>query len=324
MLVILNATLSGIFAGIVAIGVTVLIERFGGVIGGVLGSSPTTIIPASIGFALSTKNRADLLDAMFTIPIGMLVNSGFLYIWKKVPPYLSPKFGKKTKLLMMIIISLIGWALSVGAVTVIEVIIRYRVRNSMVVLGSIAFFFQLIFGIVIALLRPVPAPKGSNKVGIITLISRGSLASIAIFISVNLSSTNGIAAGFATTFPAIFLTTMASVYWSQGEAVTIGATGPMILGGLSVSVYSIMFVMLEPILKTPSSAFVSYLVAISTCSLPVVYLLKCRQQATGLVQYELQHDMMNDETEEMEEHLENEEINSTQQNISNDKDREEE
>jgi len=34
--------------------------------------------------------------------------------------------------------------------------------------------------------------------------------------------------------------------------------------------------------------------------------------------------MMNDETEEIEEHLENEEINTTQLNISNDKDREEE
>jgi hypothetical protein len=47
------------------------------------------------------------------------------------------------------------------------------------------------------------APKGTNKVGIIALLSRGILAGIAIFISVLISNTNGIAAGMASTFPGI-------------------------------------------------------------------------------------------------------------------------
>ena len=46
--VILSAT----FAGVVATLVTIAIEKFGGTLGGVLGTIPTTIVPASYGFGL--------------------------------------------------------------------------------------------------------------------------------------------------------------------------------------------------------------------------------------------------------------------------------
>ena len=48
---------SGIFAALVAIGATVAIERLGGRIGGVLGSIPTTIVPASLGFFLPDREQ---------------------------------------------------------------------------------------------------------------------------------------------------------------------------------------------------------------------------------------------------------------------------
>ena len=41
---------SASFAALVAVGVTVAIEKWGGVIGGLLGTLPTTIVPASIRF----------------------------------------------------------------------------------------------------------------------------------------------------------------------------------------------------------------------------------------------------------------------------------
>ena len=44
---------AAIAAGLVAIVVTVLIERFGGVVGGALGTVPTTIVPAVAGMAVA-------------------------------------------------------------------------------------------------------------------------------------------------------------------------------------------------------------------------------------------------------------------------------
>ena len=46
---------SGIFAALVAVAATVAIERLGGRLGGVIGSIPTTIVPASLGFFLPGK-----------------------------------------------------------------------------------------------------------------------------------------------------------------------------------------------------------------------------------------------------------------------------
>ena len=41
--------LSALFAGIVATAVTVAIEKWGGLVGGLLGTVPSTIVPAGIG-----------------------------------------------------------------------------------------------------------------------------------------------------------------------------------------------------------------------------------------------------------------------------------
>ena len=64
---------SALFAALVAIGATVAIERFGGVVGGLLGSIPTTIIPASIGFWLTQNEVVGFQAALYTVPVGMMV-----------------------------------------------------------------------------------------------------------------------------------------------------------------------------------------------------------------------------------------------------------
>ena len=57
--IMLGPLLSGIFAALVAIGATVAIERLGGRLGGVLGSIPTTIVPASLGFFLPGRESTN-------------------------------------------------------------------------------------------------------------------------------------------------------------------------------------------------------------------------------------------------------------------------
>ncbi len=90
-------------------------------------------------------------------------------------------------------------------------------------IGISAFICQFIFGALTVYFENVPAPKGKNRVGKLTLLARGCVAALAIFTAILVSSTNGVVAGIVSTFPAIFLTTMVSVWWSQGQAVTTGA-----------------------------------------------------------------------------------------------------
>ena len=70
--------LSALFAGIVATAVTVAIEKWGGLIGGLLGTVPSTIVPAAIGMQLAGGDEV-LVTSMSIVPLGMLLNACLLY-----------------------------------------------------------------------------------------------------------------------------------------------------------------------------------------------------------------------------------------------------
>ena len=67
-----SVLLSAFLAGLVATGVTLAIERWGGLVGGVLGTVPSTIVPAAAGMHLS-GNEEELLQSMAIVPLGMLL-----------------------------------------------------------------------------------------------------------------------------------------------------------------------------------------------------------------------------------------------------------
>ena len=97
--------LYALFAGIVAILVTVAIEKFGGIIGGVLGTIPSTIIPAAAG-VYSIDGTESLRDSMSMVPSGMLMNGIFLSVWIYFPHYIKQE---KLKLISTTIFALAVW-----------------------------------------------------------------------------------------------------------------------------------------------------------------------------------------------------------------------
>jgi len=162
---------AALMAGIVATTVTVLIEKYGGVVGGILGTIPTTIIPASIGMASEGGNEA-LIVSLAIVPAGMLINAIFLSIWALLPDKLPKTWSQNSSLIFTSIISLIIWAL-VGLFT-IEIIERaidndYSPEEISIV-GII-----LVGSLGIAMCWNLkPAPKGKNSVSKKILAARGS------------------------------------------------------------------------------------------------------------------------------------------------------
>ena len=75
-------------------------------------------------------------------------------------------------------------------------------------------------------------------------------------------------AGLAAVFPAIFLTTMVSLWMSQGEAVQIGAVGPMMLGSGSVSFYAVFAAWALPALGALPGAAAAWLAAVCLVTAP--------------------------------------------------------
>ncbi len=263
----LTILFSALFAGLVATLVTIAIEKWGGIIGGVLGTVHTTIIPAAVGMYVAGD---DLGIALSIVPLGMLLNGIFLLCWVIFPR----KFN--TSLLATTIISLTIWTI-IGTLLV-------KVSESLLDiikdwhLGLIGFIILAILGVIFNW-KPRPSPVGNNKVPVKVLLVRGIAAAIAIGICVWLAGLGlPLLAGLASVFPAIFLTSMVALWISQGNDVPIGAAGPMMLGGASVSVYSLIAMWSLPSQGIIMGSILAWIGSVLLWSIPAYFWIKSRPQ----------------------------------------------
>ena len=255
-----------IFAALIAIGITLAIEHFGGKRGGLIGTLPSTIVPAALGLSTASTSIIDFQDALRMTPAGMLINALFLLCWRELPPFL-PRFGSRLRLGICTVISLLLW---LGMATLSVWI--FPAAKTIGIHASELSLFLLILGIALgiaACLKNPPAPKVKAKVGPIAILSRGLLAGFAIGVSIWLASNSGpLIAGVAAVFPAMFLTTMFTLWIAHGEHVGAGAVGPMMLGGTSVSAFALIATWSMPTFGGPWGAAFAWGVSVVIITVP--------------------------------------------------------
>ena len=267
----MNSTiiLYGVFAGLVAILVTLAIEKFGGFIGGVLGTVPSTIIPAAAGVYALEGHKA-LTDSMSVVPIGMLINGMFLGVWIILPKYIA---NDTIKLPFTVISSLCTWAV----LALLSLIIAREVTDGIIsemMLGAIGLVLLAILAVMFNL-KNRAAPKGENKVPLMILSIRGIAAGLAIAACLVLAEIGlPFVAGLASAFPAIFLTSMVALWISQGQQVPQGAAAPMMLGGASVSVYALLAMWSLPTFGIILGSVIAWFGAVGLWTIPAFLLLR--------------------------------------------------
>jgi len=282
--------LSSLMAAIVAILATVFIERSGGAIGGII-TLPTTIVPASIGIWIGVN--ADLVSfaaAMSMVPIGMLLNVLFLGSWRVLPKFLERIFSDTYLVYAVAVCSVLFWLVSAGISTVsVEYFSNFlgsiNIGICAVIIAFVLGYFAVSKGgdappgsnsvsLISIILRGVAAggdaPPGSNSVSLISIILRGVAAGGAIGLSVWIAGLGlPFISGVVSVFPAIFLTTMVSLWIAQGRSVPVGATGPMMLGSTSVSIYALICIVVFPSFGVWVGSLVSWLLSVILYSVPV-------------------------------------------------------
>ena len=261
--------LAALLAGLVAIAVTVAIEKFGGLIGGILGTIPTTIVPAAAFIWLADPTNSVFQSAMGMVPVGMLLNAIFLWLWRAVPPLIPNwTFGKRLATITTANLSVwfIGAAISVSLFS----------DEAPMTVGLAALLVGLILGLWITL-EHRHAPRGQNRVGPVTLAMRGVAAATAIGVAVWFSQLGSpLLAGMASVFPAIFLTSMVALWISQGEDVPSGAVGPMMLGAMSVSFYALLATHTLPEYGVMVGSILTWFASIFAISVPAALWLRFR------------------------------------------------
>jgi hypothetical protein len=247
-----------------------------------LGTIPTTILPASwglwFGVVEGIEGQKAFEMALYAAPAGMGLNALFLGLWRILPnrlrsiSWLTPftsSVGPFVSLMSLCTLSF--WAICAWIWVVCT-------RESTVphLWGIGATICILLVGL-ISTWTPYPAPKGKQPVSSIILLSRGFFAGLAIGCALCIAATGAqTLAGIASVFPAIFWTTMVSVWMSQGQAVSSGAVGPMMLGSLSVALYALSAPLLFQSMGPVFGALCAWLIAVLFGSLPAYQWLRLR------------------------------------------------
>ena len=269
---------AAIAAGAVAILVTVLIERYGGVVGGALGTVPTTIVPAVAGMA-SAQGDAELMESLSVVPAGMRVNAIFLSVWIFLPSRLEG-LPLNRSLALTAVSALVVWAVA-GTVAVLAIGSAQDGGASPESIAAAGIAMTGAFGLILGW-SPGEAPSGSESVGASVLLARGGMAATAIGASVWVAGLGyPLVAGLASVFPAIFLTSMVALWVSQGPSVPRGAAAPMLLGGGSVGVYAIVAMTAIGDYGMAMGSVVAWAVAVVGWSLPSYAFLNWRSRAVG-------------------------------------------
>tara|TARA_Y100000991_G_scaffold31788_3_gene20368 strand:+ start:183 stop:1016 length:834 start_codon:yes stop_codon:yes gene_type:complete len=268
--VLASILVSALLAGVVATAVTVAIEKWGGLVGGLLGTVPSTIVPAGIGMYLAGGEDA-LVVSMAVVPLGMLLNALFLGAWLVLPRWFS---NASHPLLLTSIGALAVWfVLGMGVWFLLQntVVGTLLTEQELAVVGlALLSFIAVWFN-----RRPQPTPKGSNAVSKTVLFARGSMAAAAIGVSVWMAGLGfPLLAGLASVFPAIFLTSMVALWLAQGPTVPQGAAGPMMLGGASVAVYANIAMWSLPAYGVVVGSVVAWVGSVLGWSIPAFLVLR--------------------------------------------------
>ena len=266
---------SAVLAGIVATAVTVAIEKWGGLVGGLLGTVPSTIVPAGIGIYLA-GSEDDFISSMMVVPLGMLLNALFLGAWLVLPRWFS---NASHPLLLTSIGALAFWCvMGMGVWFLLQNTVAGTLltEQELAAVGLVLLFFIAVW----FNRRPQPTPKGTNAVSKTVLFARGSMAAAAIGLAVWMAGLGlPLLAGLASVFPAIFLTSMVALWLAQGPTVPQGAAGPMMLGGASVAVYANIAIWSLPAHGAVVGSLIAWVGSVVGWSLPAFMVLR-RHHAT--------------------------------------------
>ncbi len=257
---------SALLAGAIAVLATFFVERFGGIVGGILSTLPTTIVAYALGIYAQSVSTDEFRRAMAFVPLGILLNAAYLLLWRWLPDQLK---RLQVRHVLRSTIALASFAWIVAALVLIFAHDHYEpsVEES-VFFGGAATCVGLALGLY-ATRRVHSAPRGSHRVRLITYFMRGVGASVVVGAAILIGRSGlPLASGLASVFPIIFTTIMVSTWLSQGEEVPAGAAGPMTLGTLSISVFALLACWWMPALGPIIGATCAWCASTACVSIP--------------------------------------------------------
>ena len=235
-----------VLSALIVILITVIAEKYGTKVGGILGTLPSTIVIAFI-FITFNKGLVFASRSAAVVPAEMGINIIFLVFFVIII---------KRGIWIATVFSLFIWSIMSS--------VLYFVNLENLYISVIIFVSSTVVSFLF--LEKILKIKSTGSVKVVytkqKIIMRGILAGLIIAISVLLSNVGAVLSGICSVFPAIFLSTMLISAYEHGPKFVGGMAKAMIIGSLSVTSYAIVISVLYPIYGIIWGTVIAYGVAV--------------------------------------------------------------
>jgi hypothetical protein len=238
-------------------GTTVIAEKFGSKVGGVIGGLPSTIV---IALFFIGWTQSPLVAAASTVVIPIIMGIDALFI-------LTYTYVSRFHISLAILASLLVWfVLSLSLVLIHFESFAISLLCSVLLLGCSYIVMEYLWHI-----KSVAGRAYAFTVP--NLILRGVISGSIIAIAVALAKLGGpLVGGVFASFPAVFLSTMIITYLAQGRAFSVSVLKIMMISGtISVTIYAIAVRLFYPTIGLILGTLASFLISLASAYL--IYLL---------------------------------------------------
>ena len=245
---LIQTVLPFLISAFVVILITVIAEKYGTKVGGILGTLPSTIV---VAFVFITLNKDILFasEAASVIPAELGINLLFLFTFSVFVFY---------SVYLAFAASFFIW----GVLSTLLIIFDF----SNIYFSVLIYIILLIFTFLT--LEHIRKVSSKSKVNVkytpIKIIFRGVLAGVIIAFAVFLSNIGTVISGIFSVFPAILTSTMLICYKEHGPSFAAGMAKSMIFGLTSVCVYATSIHFLFPEIGLIMGSIASYIISIFT------------------------------------------------------------
>eukprot|EP01125_Pyxidicula_operculata_P021369 TRINITY_DN8192_c0_g1_i1.p1 TRINITY_DN8192_c0_g1~~TRINITY_DN8192_c0_g1_i1.p1 ORF type:complete len:325 (-),score=14.97 TRINITY_DN8192_c0_g1_i1:235-1209(-) len=279
---VIDCLSSGLVSGLATLLASTSIERFGGVVGGIIGTVPTTIVVSAVGLSF-LEGLPKIDETLNIVPSGMLLCLVVLVLWRTMPRILPRSLNTSARLIIMLLLSLTIWCgMAYGLIVVFE---TYQ-TSEYALIGSVSLGCYFIIAALVVFIPDLPVSvKGEFPVTKLNYFVRFLLGFFTTASVILLAKWNPYAGGIAMSFPSVILTSMGSLWFSQSESVAVSSASPLILGSTTNSIFGLTFAYVAKYLIPLLGHHVGLAITVSATwflcvygfSLPMVILLRKKE-----------------------------------------------
>ncbi|MFZ1945926.1 MAG: hypothetical protein WAW06_00065 [bacterium] len=240
--VVVSFVVAGVWIGTA----TVIAERYGNKVGGLIGNLPSTVVVSFI-FITLTQSLAYTVEAARAVPVGMAIDTVFILLF-----VLASRAG----LAVAVAVSLAGWLSLAFAAEAIG-LPAWWLGAALCVGSSVAAFLVMEKGLRLKTL-------GGQRVrySAAQMVGRMVFAGAVVATSVILAHTAGpYWTGLFSTFPAVMLSTLVILYLARGRAFSAGTGKILALSAPNILVFAFVAASLYPRVGLVAGTVAGYLAA---------------------------------------------------------------